>query len=48
MIRCAECERPAVFRVKGGRVHADKDHDLCKRCWRDAVNRDRVRGVVQG
>lgn len=32
-LRC-ECGRPAVHRVYGGRVRADRDHDLCPKCWR--------------
>jgi len=30
--RC-ECGRPAAYRVRGGKLHTGKDHDLCGRCW---------------
>jgi hypothetical protein len=30
--RC-ECGRPALFKVKGGRLHAGDKHSLCHRCF---------------
>jgi len=48
---CAGCrEQPARFRYRG-RVRADRDHNLCFRCYRAEVNRSRARrlaSVVSG
>lgn len=45
--RCSNCGRIAVFQTaKNRKRRASADHDLCERCWRDAVhsvqNRERV------
>jgi hypothetical protein len=40
---CHGCRRhPALFRY-GGEVRADRDHNLCFRCYRAEVNRLRAR-----
>ena len=37
---CAGCKaRRALFRVRGGRVQADRRHTLCFRCHRSLVDR---------
>jgi hypothetical protein len=40
---CAECgDNRALFRIKcGQRVRADKKHNLCFRCSRAYINRNR-------
>ncbi len=43
---CAGCkEQPARFQFRG-RVRADRDHNLCFRCFRAEVNRLRARRLV--
>jgi hypothetical protein len=41
--RCLRCDRPALFSPKGGRMRADRDHDLCQACFRNELNRNRGR-----
>lgn len=39
-----ECGRPAVYTVPGSRSsrrRADRDHELCRQCWRSHVDRQR-------
>lgn len=47
-MKCFKCKRPALFRSHGKkgnrRLHSDKEHDLCQRCWRDTLNRMRSKG----
>lgn len=44
-MKCRTCGRAALFRSRGKkgnrRVHADKNHDLCQRCFRDLLNAQR-------
>jgi hypothetical protein len=43
---CRRCEaHPARFRYRG-EVRADRDHELCFRCFRSVVNRLRARALV--
>ena len=43
---CAGCKgQPARFQYRG-RVRADRDHNLCFRCFRAEVNRLRARRLV--
>lgn len=36
---CRGCrKRPSKYRVKGGRVRADRHHDLCFECHRAVLN----------
>ena len=43
---CLGChEHPARFRYRG-EVRADRDHNLCFRCYRAEVNRQRARAMV--
>ena len=43
---CAGCkEQPARFQFRG-RVRADRDHNLCFRCYRAEVNRLRARRMA--
>lgn len=30
---CAECGKPALFRVKGRYIKRDSQHELCEACW---------------
>lgn len=41
MRQCRSCDRDAKFRVRGGRVKSDNDHDLCRQCWRSEMDRRR-------
>jgi hypothetical protein len=40
-MQCRGCSRTAKCRVKGGKVKADKGHDLCRQCWRSEMDRRR-------
>lgn len=44
-MKCRKCSRPALFRSRGKkgnrRLHGDKKHDLCQRCYRDQQNSTR-------
>jgi hypothetical protein len=41
---CRRCRRrPARFRVRGGRVRADRDHDVCFQCKRAIDNQQRAK-----
>lgn len=36
---CSKCgKRPPLFQVKGGRIKADTDHDMCQQCTRAVKN----------
>ena len=40
---CLECRAQRTRFQYGGRVHADRDHNLCFRCFRAEMNRQRAR-----
>lgn len=43
---CHRCKKhPAIFRVRGGRVQSDNQHDLCPQCTRAEKNRQRVKSL---
>ena len=43
---CLGCrQHPARFRFRG-EVRADRDHNLCFRCYRAEVNRQRARSMA--
>ena len=43
VMRCRGCrKRDAKFRVRGGRVKADDQHDLCFQCYRAHQNKRRA------
>jgi hypothetical protein len=43
MRNCSRCGRQKKngFRVKGGYFHRDRHHDLCYRCFRSEMERQR-------
>lgn len=44
---CRACKKhPAVFRVRGGRVQSDNDHDLCQQCTRAEKNRQHAKRLT--
>jgi hypothetical protein len=44
---CRLCEaHPARFRYRG-EVRADRDHELCFRCFRATINRLRARALAE-
>lgn len=43
--KCVRCQRPRGFSVKGKGWKSDDSHDLCQRCFRDELNRQRAKGM---
>lgn len=44
---CKKCnKRPARFKDSRGRVRADRDHDLCRRCMIAQIDQNRAWTLV--
>jgi hypothetical protein len=45
-LHLCECRRPIIYRApRSGKIRADAAHDLCDRCFRDQLNRQRWKGA---
>ncbi len=51
-VSCKDCGDPVLFQARGGkavpRLHSDKQHDLCDRCWRKALRIGHERAAELG